>query len=73
MPKATLTFNLPEEQREHELATKAGALHQVLWDLDQDLRSKIKHGDYPEAVRAAYQEVRSKLHELVNEENIPWD
>lgn len=45
MPKCTLTFQLPEEREEFELATRAGALQNVLWELDQKFyRSNIKYG-----------------------------
>lgn len=54
MPKVTLTytFNIPEEH--HDLLTQVQAqkLASALWDLDQDLRSKIKYQDKNELQEA---------------------
>lgn len=68
MPKATLSFNLPEENDDFDLARKAGHLLHVMETLDNYLRSKLKY-DYTltEEQRALYQEIRDKLTELRNE------
>lgn len=43
--KAILEFNLPEEQGEFDLATKAGNMHSALWDIAQEVfRPARKHG-----------------------------
>lgn len=42
MPKATLSFNLPEETEEHYLALNGWAYKCVIEDLFQWLRSKDK-------------------------------
>ncbi len=47
MPKATLTFQLPDEREDFDLACKAGALHSALWDLSQELRSRDKYSEDP--------------------------
>ena len=44
--KATLEFNLPEEQSEFERATKGGEAFLALWDIDMELRNMVKHGLY---------------------------
>lgn len=64
MPTATLTFNLPEEQDEFALATKAGALNSALYEYSQWLRSVSKHGD-PEAV--TFDECKDKFWEIMAE------
>ena len=46
--KATLTFDLPDEKEEFEIAVKSRDYYSQLWDIDQHLRSLLKHGD-PEA------------------------
>lgn len=65
--RVTLSFKLPEEQEEFELAQKAGHLSGVIDNLDNYLRSKIKYEDHPEAIHAIYEEIRSKLWELNDE------
>jgi hypothetical protein len=66
-----LTFE--EDDKENaELAMKARSMHNILCDLDRELRSKIKHGDHSEEVRDAYQEIRDLLREMIQQENIPF-
>ena len=67
--KAILEFNLPEDQEEYDLATKAGKLHSTLWDFSQWLRGKIKYENSSRDAFNAYEECRSKLFEL-NESDI---
>jgi hypothetical protein len=43
VPKATLTFNLPEEQSEFNLTQKAGALSLIIYDFTQKLRAHRKY------------------------------
>lgn len=45
MPKATLTFDLPEEQNEFDLATSGGAYAHLIWSLENEIfRPARKHG-----------------------------
>ena len=46
--KATLEFSLPEEREEFEMTNKAGDYYSQLFEIDNYLRSLLKHGD-PEA------------------------
>jgi len=46
--KATLEFNLPEEREEFEMTNKAVDYYSQLHEIDEYLRSLLKHGD-PEA------------------------
>lgn len=41
--KATLEFNLPEEEREFQLASKGLSIASALWNYDQYLRNEVKH------------------------------
>lgn len=43
--KGTISFNLPEEQEEFELAIKAGKYRAALWEIGQQVfRPARKHG-----------------------------
>lgn len=43
--KGTLTFNLPEEREEFELAVNAGKYSSLLWEVEQEVfRPARKHG-----------------------------
>ena len=41
--KATLEFNLPDEEAEFYCATKGSAMLNVLWEMQQELRTLLKH------------------------------
>ena len=73
--KAILEFNLPDDQQDFELASNAMKFWSVLYDLDQDLRSKTKYAsdNLPQDKYDAYQEVRDILHELMSNNNISLD
>lgn len=67
--KAILKFNLPEDQDAYQLASSAGKMHSVLWQLDQYLRSIGKYktdGDYQIAAAT----LREHLHLLLSEQGI---
>jgi hypothetical protein len=44
MPIATLTFNLPDERFEHLVALHGGRFQSGIEDLNEWLRTLIKHG-----------------------------
>jgi hypothetical protein len=73
--KATLEFNLPEDQQEFELATKGLKFWSVLWELDQSLRAKTKYApdSLPQDKYDAYQEMRDELRELMSNNDISFD
>ena len=73
--KAILEFNLPDDQQDFEMASNAMKFWSVLYELDQDLRSKTKYApdSLPQDKYDAYQEVREKLREFMSENNISLD
>lgn len=73
--KATLEFNLPDDEQEFTLANNAMNFWSVLWELDNELRAKTKYApdDMPEDKYDAYEEIRDRLRELMNESNISFD
>jgi len=70
--KAILEFNLPDDQQEYDLANSGLSFWNVLWELDQELRTKTKYAsdDLSKDKYDAYQEIRDKLYELMNENNV---
>ena len=68
--KATLTFDLPEENDEHSYAVNGWRYALVLNDLNEWLRTQIKHGEMKDGARAAMQTVRDKLHEIAYENEV---
>jgi len=72
MPKATLKFNLPEEENEFNSALKGSDTRVVLNELDTYLRNKIKYeiDILKEDQIKTYQEIRNELHALKSMYNI---
>ena len=69
--KATLEFNLPEEEDQHLTAVKAMDWQMTLWDVDQKLREISKYGD--DSARADWaQEIRDFIYEQLNERGLTW-
>jgi hypothetical protein len=59
--KATLSFNLPDEQGDFDAARLGHKALTALWDIDQRCRSLLKHGDpTPEQARLA-EEIRGMI------------
>ena len=61
MPKSTLSFDLPEEQVECDMAHKAGDMYAVLTRMDQHFRAHVKHDAYPEWDTATVESIREIL------------
>lgn len=60
--RATLEYQLPEEQSEFDLATKSGAMHSALCDVSMELRRLYKYNEAAsEDTRAAYEDARRIL------------
>lgn len=70
--KATLTFNLPEDKDEFRMATTGASMYNVLWEMDQWLRSNTKYApdSMSEDTYNTYQACRDQLRELMSSENI---
>jgi len=51
--KATLKYNLPEENKEHLRAVRSLDLALALWEYGQYLRGQLKWGDPPDDLEAA--------------------
>lgn len=70
MPKGILEFTLPEEDEEFKNASNGIVYKLILSDMDNYLRSRLKHEELSEPVREVLQAVRDKFWELLNEENV---
>lgn len=71
MVKAILEFNLPEDQNEFDMALKGSDWHNMVWDLDNYLRTEIKYNLHLNDVQTTeLQKVRDKLYDLLNRNNL---
>jgi len=74
--KALLEFNLPEDNTEYELTTKASNMYSVLWEMDQWLRSQYKYmsdDEYSKDKYETYEKCREQLRELMHENGVNLD
>jgi hypothetical protein len=71
--KATLEFNLPDEQSEFESAVNGHLYKHVVWDIDNYLRSKLKYSDLTDTEYTIYDDIRTVLWEFINAEKLNFD
>jgi hypothetical protein len=70
--KATLEFDLTQEQEQFEDAINGWKWSHAMWQLDQYLRAKVKYASddaHAEAINA-FEEARDELHRILNEDNL---
>ena len=68
--KATLEFNLPEEEGDFMEAVNGGMYKHVLWKLDQDLRGKLKYETLTDCEYKCYDTIRKDLYRLLKANNL---
>lgn len=61
MPIALLRFSLPDEEHEFRTAQQGREAKSVLWDIDQRLRSLLKHGEPTDAEARLAEEIREMI------------
>lgn len=61
MPVVTIRYRLPDEQHEYECARVGQAACGCLSDIDQRLRSLLKHGDPSEETAKLAEELRQMI------------
>lgn len=71
--KAQLTFNLPEDHEEFTDAVNGNAYKAVIWQIDQYMRSQIKHNDLPDLVEMKIVEIRDELRGIMDEHNVSYE
>jgi hypothetical protein len=67
--RATLEFDLPEDQQEFEVAIHAMGWALVVWDLNEWLRSRVKYGGEEDKVNT-YQNVRDELQNILDNHGV---
>ena len=70
MPELILKFNLPEDSGDVEITMGAPGMHSAIWELKQDLRSKLKHGQYKEGEYKLLEEINDFLHDQLESNNV---
>jgi len=73
MPKATMTFNLPEERYEYACAIHGADWKSIVYEVSMFLRNKLKHGHEYKTADEALEAVKAELWEECNASGLdPW-
>jgi hypothetical protein len=73
MPKVTIEFHLPEEQREYEVCTQANNMQSFIWDFCQQLRSWQKYGHNFKNADDALSKIRDEFYVIINDNQVNID
>ena len=75
MPKAIIKFDLKKEANDFKLAANAKEIMSVLWEVDQELRNKIKYtsDNTSQETIDALISIREFLRESMSDNNINFD
>lgn len=70
--KATLEFNLPDNQHDFDCAVDGGKWMSAMWELNEWLRSQTKYppNTMSDDTHQAFEDARAKLYEILNEEGL---
>jgi hypothetical protein len=71
--KATLEFNLPDDQNEFDLAVQSGNMYAALWDISQELRTLWKYEELSEEEWKMVDKIRNKFFEILDDSQIKLD
>lgn len=72
--KATLEFNLPDDQEDFQDAVNGQKWRLMVWEFDQYLRSQLKYNDnLSEEQYKVYQEIRDMLYQKMGEDGLSLD
>ena len=73
--KATLEFNLPDDELEFQTAVDGPKMKLALWDIDQWLRGQTKHApdDMSQDTYDALILCRERLHQIMNSYNVNFE
>jgi hypothetical protein len=73
MPRATLSFKLPEEHYEFHTAVAAMDYRIVLQNALEYMRGKVKYEDHPPEVKAIIQDIRQAIWDDAASRNLSLD
>jgi len=68
--KATLEYNLPEDQHEYDLANSAGAMYNALFEIKDELRRLHKYGELKEGQWEIVDKIYQQFHDILIDNRI---
>lgn len=61
MPVVTIRYTLPDEQHEYDSARLGRLACRTLWEIDQQLRALVKHGEPSEQEERLAEQIRAMV------------
>jgi hypothetical protein len=71
--KATLKYNLPEDEFEFNNAVKSMKMYFALTEIKEEIRSVLKYGELRDEQYKFIEEFNEKFHEILNDNEINLD
>jgi hypothetical protein len=71
--KATLEFNLPDEDAEFYCATKGTAMLNALWEINSELRTLWKYEELNDEEWKIVERIREKFFDILQDNDINLD
>jgi len=68
--KATIEFNLPEDQHEFDLVVNASAMYNALWEINTELRTLWKYEELTDAEWKIVERIREQFFDILRENYI---
>jgi len=68
--KATIEFNLPEDQHEFDLVVNASAMYNALWEIKDELRNLWKYHELNEDEFNMIERIRESFHAILQDNNV---
>jgi hypothetical protein len=73
MAKIKMTFNLPDDQHEFDLAVQGSKMYNALWDISQELRTLWKYEELNDDEWNMVERIKDKFYEILDESQIKLD
>ena len=64
MRRAILSFELPEDKDAYKMCNMGEDMWRVLWDIDQSMRTKLKHCDLTDDAIEIAEQVREMITQI---------
>ena len=71
--KATLEFNLPEDDAEFYCATKGTAMLNALWEIQQELRQLWKYEELTDEQFKMVERIRNSFYAILQDNDVNLD
>lgn len=65
-----IKFNIPEDGEDAKIFLAARNMYSAIWDFKQELRAKLKHGEYGDETYKILEELSELFHKNLDENEV---